>query len=83
LFQAKDFSKAPATTVSGTVSSPCWIVDLLKAAKATSSSSEAKRLIESGSVVLDGTTIQDFKAQVTWQPGDILQVGKKRIYKLN
>jgi tyrosyl-tRNA synthetase len=81
LFQKKDYSAASQTDVSS-ISSPCWIVDLLKAVKAVQSTSDAKRLIESNSVSLADTVITDFKAEVSWQTGDILKVGKKRIYKL-
>lgn len=82
LFQKKDYGEAPETDVSGTTS-PCWIVDLLKAANSVQSTSDAKRLIESNSVHLNDALITDFKAEVTWKSGDILKVGKKRIYKLS
>ncbi|MFH1644225.1 MAG: S4 domain-containing protein [bacterium] len=46
------------------------------------SSSEAKRLIESGAVLVDDEIVKDFKEKVSWQSGQIIKVGKHRIYKL-
>jgi tyrosyl-tRNA synthetase len=82
LFQNKDLSQAPVAKVSDKVESPCWIVDLLRAANSVSSSSDAKRLIEAGSITLDGKTISEFKESVNWKLGHTLQVGKKKIYRL-
>jgi tyrosyl-tRNA synthetase len=82
LFQNKDLSQAPVAKVSDKVESPCWIVDLLKAANSISSSSDAKRLIEAGSITLDEKTISEFKESVNWKTGSTLQVGKKKIYRL-
>lgn len=80
LFQKKDYSQAQEAALG--LKAPLWIVDLLKMLKAISSSSEAKRLIESGSVHVDDQVITDFKAIVNPKPGTIIKVGKHRIYKL-
>jgi len=80
LFQKKDYSQAQEAALG--LKAPLWIVDLLKMLKAISSSSEAKRLIESGSVHVDDQVITDFKALVNPKPGTIIKVGKHRIYKL-
>jgi tyrosyl-tRNA synthetase len=80
LFQKKDYSQAQEVALG--LKAPLWIVDLLKMLKAISSSSEAKRLIESGSVHVDDQAITDFKAIVNPKPGTIIKVGKHRIYKL-
>lgn len=82
LFEKKDYSQAKEVALSSTTPTLIWVVDLLKTLGAISSSSEAKRLIESGAVVIDGAVIRDFKAEITWQHGMIIKVGKHRIYKL-
>jgi len=83
VFQQRDYSAAtPASLPAGTAN-PLWIVDLLKLLGAISSSSEAKRLIESKSVAIDDAVVNDFKAEITWKPGMTIKVGKHRIYKLN
>lgn len=84
LFQKRDYSKAnefqmPDDVVEG---SSLWIVDLLKILGASSSSSEAKRLIESGAITIDGEVIADFKAQIAWKSGMIVKAGKHKIYQL-
>jgi tyrosyl-tRNA synthetase len=80
LFQKKDYSQAQEVKVD--LKCPVWIVELLRACGAIKSSSEGRRLIESGAVSLDGKAVKDFKAEVTWKSGMTLKVGKKRIYKL-
>jgi len=80
LFQKKDYSAAEEVSLN--LKAPIWIVDLLKMLNAITSSSEAKRLIESGSVHIDGAAITDFKAVINPVPGAIIKVGKHRIYKL-
>jgi tyrosyl-tRNA synthetase len=82
LFQKKDYSAAHEVTLPAGTANPVWIVDLLKALGAIASSSEAKRLIESKAVEIDGAMVSDFKAQITWKSGMIIRVGKHRIYKL-
>ena len=39
-------------------------------------------LIESGAVSVDDKEIKDFKAEVSWKLGQVIKVGKHRIYKL-
>lgn len=82
VFQKKDLSKAKMVTLSPETENPVWIVDFLKVLDAISSTSEAKRLIESGAVSLDGVVIKDFKAQITWASGMTVKVGKHRMYTL-
>lgn len=82
LFQKKDYSKAQEVTLSQDVPNPLWVVDLLKNINAITSSSEAKRLIESGAVHIDGYPEITFKTEVTWRAGMTLKVGKHRIYKI-
>jgi len=82
LFQKKDLSKGKQVTLPATFKNPVWVIDLLKELEAISSTSEGKRLIESGSVSLDGETIKEFKAEVAWHTGMTIRVGKHRIYSL-
>jgi len=82
LFQKKDYSKAQEVTLPDDTANPIWIVDLLKLIGAISSSSEAKRLIESKAVLLDDAIVADFKAKVSWQKGMTIKVGKHRIYRI-
>lgn len=80
IFQSQDYSQA--TPVTMPEQQPIWIVDLLKYMGAISSSSEARRLLESGAVSVDGEVISDFKGQIACQSDMIIKVGKHRIYKL-
>lgn len=80
LFQKKDYSKAQEIPLPKV--NPIWIVDYLKEIGAIASSSEAKRLIESGAVLIDGEPVSDFKATVTIKSGMTIKVGKHRIYKV-
>lgn len=82
LFQKRDYSQANEVALPASLANPAWIVDLLKALGAIKASSEAKRLIEAGAVEVDGNTIKDFKANVTWKPGMVIKVGKHRIYRV-
>ena len=79
LFQKKDYSQAVEVAVEN---KEIWIVDLLKALNAIASSSEAKRLIETKSVHVDNSIIEDFKAMIKPKSGMIIKVGKHRIYKI-
>lgn len=83
VFQKGDLSKAESVALPSDIKNPVWIVELLKALGALNSSSEAKRLIEGGSVSIDGEQIKEFKAEITWKPGMIIKVGKHRIYTLS
>jgi tyrosyl-tRNA synthetase len=82
LFQQKDYSAAKEIDVPANLQNPAWIVDLLKTLGAITTSSEAKRLIESKSIEVDGVAITDFKATVTFTSGMVIKVGKHRIYKI-
>ncbi len=82
LFQQRDYSAAQEVSLPAETPNPLWIAELLKKLGATTSSSEVKRLIESKAIEIDGTTITDFKAMITYKSGMIIKVGKHRIYKL-
>ncbi len=82
LFQRRDLSAANEVELPAGTAATLWVVDLLKALGAITSSSDAKRLIESKSIEIDGSAVVDFKAAIAWQPGMIIKVGKHRIYKI-
>jgi tyrosyl-tRNA synthetase len=82
LFQKHDYSHAQVVTLPDGFVNPVWIVELLKVLGAITTSSDAKRLIEAGSVHMDDNVITDFKAVVSWEQGMIIKVGKHRIYKI-
>ncbi len=83
IFQKKDYSKAQTVKVPSGTANPVWIVELLKQIGAIKSSSEAKRLIESKAVLVDGEAIADFKTEIAWKPAMTIRVGKHRIYQLD
>ena len=57
-------------------------MDLLKLVQASSSSGDARRLIEQGAVSLDGLKISDTKMQVSVKSGSLLRAGKKKYVRL-
>ncbi len=81
LFQKKDYSAAQEVHLT-LENKEVWIVDLLKSLDAIATSSDAKRLIQSGAVLVDEVAITDFKAIISVHSGMIIKVGKHRIYKL-
>ena len=82
MFQKKDYSKAKEVELPSGFANPVWVVELLRELKAVGSSSEAKRLFESGAVLVDDQVIKEFKAEVLWSSGTVIKVGKHRIYKI-
>ncbi len=82
LFQNKDYSQANEVEISKNTPNPIWVVDLIKQLGAIKTSSDAKRLIESKSIHVDDKAIEDFKAEIEWNPGMIIKVGKHKIYKI-
>jgi tyrosyl-tRNA synthetase len=82
VFQNKDYSQAQEVELPTGFAHSVWIVELLKALDAIKTSSDAKRLIESGAVHIDDFVVANFKDIVTWQSGTIIKVGKHRIYKI-
>lgn len=82
LFQQKDYSQATPVQLPADTPSPIWIVQLLKLIGALKTSSEAKRLIEAGAVVVDGVVVQSLQQEVVCQKGTVIKVGKHRIYSV-
>lgn len=83
LFQEKDLSQATAVQLSDEFKKTAvWIVKLLQELQAVESSSQVKRLIESGAILIDDAVIKDFKAQILVKSGMTIKVGKHRMYKI-
>lgn len=83
LFEKKDYSQAKEVSLSTEITSkPVWIVQLLKELQAVQSSSEAKRLIQSGAVQINGEQVKEFQAEVMVDSGTVIKVGKHRFYKI-
>ena len=81
LSQQKDYSGAEEF-VFAQKKGGVWIIDLLKALVPHESSSQLRRLVESGAVSLDGHKVSDVRATVAWEDGAIIKVGKLRVFKL-
>jgi len=71
-------SDIPEVKISGTYTLPLFLIEL----GAVSSNSEARRLIEQGGLKIDDAKITDPKAEIATHPGMIVQVGKRKIYKI-
>jgi len=82
LFQKKDMTHGKQVVLSASFKNPVWIIDLLKELQAITSTSEGKRLVESGAVSIDGQPVKDFKAEISWTTGMTVKVGKHRFYTI-
>lgn len=82
LFQNHNYESAQEVALADLCGTDLWIVDLLKKIGAIQSSSEAKRLIESGAVTINQEPIRDFKATVRCVSGMVVKAGKTRIYRI-
>ena len=78
-FQKKEFpDDIPTLKISGTFLLPA----LLLKTGATNSGSEARRLIEQGGVKIDRAKLTDPEAEITVYKGMVIQVGKRRFWKV-
>jgi len=82
VFQKRDLSQAQEVIVPSSMKNPVWIVELLRAIGAVTTSSEVRRLVSAGAISINGEKIADFKAEVTWRSGMMIRVGKHRIYRI-
>lgn len=82
LFQKRDYSYATTVQLPNVLHTKIWVVDLCKKLGAITTSSEAKRLIESGAIEVDGKKVIDFKAEVMCVPDITIKIGKHRFYKI-
>jgi tyrosyl-tRNA synthetase len=83
LFQKKDYAEsATLTHLPEGIAPTVWIIELIKIVSGIESSSEVRRLIESGAIAIDTIVQKDSNAQITHSKGMIIKVGKHRFYKL-
>lgn len=61
---------------------PQWIVGVLVDAKLVTSRSEARRMVTQGAVKLDGEKVTDANAEIEFQEGVVLQVGKRKFVRI-
>ncbi|MFM8980106.1 MAG: tyrosine--tRNA ligase [Planctomycetia bacterium] len=59
-----------------------WIVDLLRRAGFAASTSEARRLVESKGVQLEGRVLADWQERLALQGGELLRAGRRRQARL-
>lgn len=79
IFSKKELpTDIPEVEIRGTYPLPLFLIEL----QAVTSNSEARRLIEQGGLKIDGTKIHDPKAEIAAHPGMIVQVGKRKVYKI-
>ena len=72
-------SKIPEVKLSGSFKLPLLLIEL----RACDSSSEARRLITQNAVKIDGAKISDPGAKISLHKGMIIQVGKRKYYKIS
>jgi tyrosyl-tRNA synthetase len=84
MIQDHSFDSAPIVKLDCLHGSEMWIVDLLRALPNVdvTSSSQARRLIESGAVSVDGKKVTDFEVKIVIKSGLVVKVGKHSIYKV-
>ena len=82
LFQRRDYSQAQEVILPDGTPQKIWIVELLKILGAVTTTSDAKRLIETHSVYVDDEVINDFKMEILRKSGMTIKVGKHRIYRM-
>ncbi|MCL5436308.1 MAG: tyrosine--tRNA ligase [Candidatus Dependentiae bacterium] len=85
LFQKRDgadFSLAEQVTLAAETAEEIPLVDLLKLVKAVTSGSEARRLISSGAVSIDGEKVTDIRSLIDTNEVIELRVGKHRFFRI-
>ena len=79
VFSKKELpSKIPTVNLSGDFELPLFLLEL----GATTSNSEARRLIAQGAVKIDGAKVTDPKSQIATHKDMVIQVGKQKYYKI-
>lgn len=82
LFERKDYSSAQQVTLPTDTANPIKILTLLSKLDAIETNSQGRRLIAEGAVKVNEQKITNVHAEITWEPGTIIKVGKHRIYRL-
>lgn len=79
IFSKKELpTDIPKLSLEGTFS----MILLLKELGVCGSNSEAKRLVEQGAIKIDGAKFTDSNAEITTHSGMVIQVGRKKFYKI-
>ena len=79
VFSKKELpSEIPIVKLSGSFELPLFLIEL----GATTSNSEARRLISQGAVKIDGAKVTDPKSLIATHKDMIVQVGKQKYYKI-
>ncbi len=84
IFQQGNYQEIPPFDLSRffPAHEPVWIVALVKVVGGCESSSQARRLIESGAVTIDGIKIVDTTSQLMLLSGMVIKIGKHRFYRI-
>lgn len=83
MFQQKDLpDEIPEFRPSEDMLEEVWLPKLMAAAGSVSSTSEARRLIVQGGVKVDGSKIDDPSIIISPSNGMIVQVGKRKFFKI-
>ena len=82
VFQVQDLSAVKPIGLPAGTPPVLWIVELLKLLGAVQNSSEVRRLLQAGAIKIDEQVLTDFKAEIQWQSGMCIKVGKHRVYRL-
>lgn len=77
IFQKQNYVVAPEFQITMAGCDKIWIVELLKQTGVCKSSSDARRLIDSKAVLVNGEPVTDFKAELKISGETLLKVGKK------
>ena len=72
----------PAEMPEVTLSSPVWILALLKEQGLVVSTSEGRRLVEQGAVYVDGERLADMDWQVPADAEHVLKIGKRKFLRV-
>ena len=78
-FQRKEI---PASTQVYRIAEDLWICELMKQLQFTPSTSEARRLVSQGAVRVDGRTITDVNFRFVPGEHKVLEVGKRRVARI-
>lgn len=79
LFSKKDFSDVPEKNFAG---KEFALLDFLVQEGFAVSRSEARRLIRQGAVEINGSGMKDEKERIVFSAGDIIKIGKKKIFRV-
>lgn len=79
LFSKKDFSAVPSKKLAG---KEFALIDFLVQEGFAASRSDARRLLRQGAVEINGGVVKNEKEQIVFSAGDIVKIGKKKIFRV-